>query len=97
MQAVLTLNQLTNATVVPAHAVQTGQDGEFIFVVKPDETVDARPVKAGLAYEGVRVIESGIQPGETVVTEGQLRLTPGVKVTTKTADAANTNSVSAQP
>ncbi|HEY9509270.1 MAG TPA: efflux RND transporter periplasmic adaptor subunit [Verrucomicrobiae bacterium] len=97
VQAVLTLNQLTNATVVPAHAVQTGQDGEFIFVVKPDETVDARPVKAGLTYEGVRVIESGIQPGETVVTEGQLRLTPGVKVTTKTADETKTNSVSAQP
>ncbi len=97
VQAVLTLNQLTNATVVPAHAVQTGQDGEFIFVVKSDETVDARSVKAGLTYEGMRVIESGLQPGETVVTEGQLRLTPGVKVTTKTADETNTNSVSAQP
>lgn len=97
VQAVLTLNEIENATVVPAHAVQTGQDGEFIFVVKSDQTVEARPVKAGITFEDMRVIESGVRPGETIVTDGQLRLTPGVAVTIKTASSSETNSVPAHP
>jgi multidrug efflux system membrane fusion protein len=76
----LTLTSQPNAVLVPAGAVQTGQNGQYIFVVKTDKTVDMRPVVAGMTVEGETVIEKGIAPGETVVTDGQLRLSPGAKV-----------------
>ncbi len=76
----LRLAEDENATVVPTQAVQTGQNGDYIYVVKPDMTVDQRTVKVGRAVGGETVILSGIQPGDTVVTDGQLRLIPGVKV-----------------
>jgi multidrug efflux system membrane fusion protein len=79
----LTLSELTNAVVVPSQAVQTGQAGEFIYVVKPDQTVDERPVTIGITYQDEAVVQSGLQAGETVVTDGQLRLAPGVKVSIK--------------
>ena len=63
--------------------MQTGQDGEFIFVVKPDDTVEARPISAGITYDGQRIITSGLKPGETVVTDGQVKLTAGAKVSVK--------------
>ena len=85
VQASLTLSNLTGTTVVPSQALQTGQDGEFIFVVKPDDTVDARPVTAGIIYDGLQVVTSGLNPGETVVTDGQVRLKPGTKVSAKEA------------
>jgi multidrug efflux system membrane fusion protein len=66
--------------VVPSQAVQTGQNGQFIYVVKPDHTVEQRSVVAGLTYQGVTVIETGLAAGETVVTDGQLRLAPGMSV-----------------
>jgi membrane fusion protein, multidrug efflux system len=91
VQATLTLSNLAGVTVVPSQAVQTGQNGEYIFVVKPDQTVEARPVVAGLTYDGAQVISSGLQPGETVVIDGQVRLKPGANVEVKTADA-ETNS-----
>ena len=81
----LTLSDLTNIVVVPSQAVQTGQNGQFIYVVKPDKTVEERPVTIGITYEGQTVIEKGIQAGETVVTDGQLRLSPGTAVTVKNA------------
>jgi len=77
----LQLMTLAGATVVPSQAVQTGQDGQFVFVVKADQTVEQRPVKTGATADQDVVITKGLQPGETVVTEGQLRLEPGVKVT----------------
>jgi len=86
----LRLSELTNAVVVPSQAVQTGQNGEFIYVVKPDQTVDERPVTIGITYQDETVVKSGVQAGETVVTDGQLRLEPGVKVTIKN-DAPSTN------
>jgi len=82
VQTTLTLNTLTNATVVPAQALQSSQSGDFVFVVRPDSTVQKRSVVAGLSRAGRIVIESGLQAGETVVTDGQLRLTEGAKVTT---------------
>jgi len=87
VQVSLSLSNLVNATVVPSQAVQNSQNGEFVFVVKPDETAEARPVVAGVTYDALRVILSGVQPGETVVTDGQLRLTPGAKVAIKTPEA----------
>lgn len=80
---VITLKNLPDAVVVPSQTVQTGQQGAFVFVVKPDSTADIRPVKTGVTYDGMTVIESGLQPGETVVTDGQMRLSPGAQVTVK--------------
>jgi multidrug efflux system membrane fusion protein len=81
----LTLSDLTNAVAVPSSAVQTGQNGEYIYVVKPDQTVEARPVTIGITYQDETVVQKGLKAGETVVTDGQLRLAPGVKVAIKTA------------
>jgi multidrug efflux system membrane fusion protein len=81
--------------VVPTQAVQTGQNGEYTYVVKPDQTVDERPIVVGISYGGETVVEKGIQAGETVVTDGQLRLAPGVVVgdNTKTNLDEGTNSL----
>jgi multidrug efflux system membrane fusion protein len=75
------LDTLKNATLVPSQAVQVSQGGPFVFVVKPDNTVDLRPVNPGQRQEGdLTVIESGVKAGETVVVTGQLALSPGAKV-----------------
>jgi membrane fusion protein, multidrug efflux system len=88
----LTLSELTNVIVAPSPAVQTGQNGEYIYVVKPDRTVEERPVKIGITYDDETVVESGVKTGETVVTDGQLRLAPGVKASIKGSGEAATNS-----
>jgi multidrug efflux system membrane fusion protein len=87
VQTTLTLSNLTHATIVPAGAVQSSQSGDFVFVVKSDATVQKRPVVTGLSRQGMTVIQSGVQPGETVVTDGQLRLTEGAPVTVPNAPA----------
>jgi membrane fusion protein, multidrug efflux system len=75
------LDTLKNATLVPAQAVQVSQSGPFVFVVKPDNTVELRPVKPGQRQEGdLTVVENGVKPDETVVVTGQLALAPGAKV-----------------
>lgn len=74
------LGMLENATVVPNQAVQTGQDGSFVYVVKEDRSVENRPVTLGLRNGMDLVINKGLTPGETIVTEGQLRIAPGLKV-----------------
>jgi membrane fusion protein, multidrug efflux system len=76
----LRLSEWTNAVVVPTPAVQNSQNGEMVFVVKADQTVEMRPVKTSLRQEGETVVTEGLRPGETVVTDGQLRLTPGARV-----------------
>jgi len=78
--AVLTLDTIQGATVVPSEAVQAGQQGQFVFVIKPDKTAEIRPVKVGAVFGKKSVIESGVAPGETVVTDGHLRLFPGAHV-----------------
>jgi multidrug efflux system membrane fusion protein len=88
LNVTLTLGQLTNAAVVPSQAVQTGQNGEYVFVVKPDATVEKRPVTLGPVRGAETVIQSGVMPGEKVVTDGQLRLVPGAKVNDRTAGEA---------
>jgi multidrug efflux system membrane fusion protein len=74
------LDTLKNATLVPSQAVQVSQSGPFVFVVKPDNTVDLRPVKPGQRQEGDLTVIAGVKPGETVVVTGQLALSPGAKV-----------------
>jgi len=78
--AVLTLDTIRNATLVPAEAVQAGQQGQMIYVVKQDSTAEPRVVTVGRTFGQKMVIEKGIAPGETVVTDGHLFLYPGAKV-----------------
>jgi multidrug efflux system membrane fusion protein len=80
----LRLAMLSHATVVPTQAVQTGQDGQYVFVVKADSTVEQRPIVTAQKMDQDTVIEKGLKPGETVVTEGHLRLESGTHVTTDT-------------
>jgi multidrug efflux system membrane fusion protein len=82
LNVVLRLTTQPNAVTVPNEAVQNGQDGQFIYVVKADHTVEARPVTTGPRVDQDLVITQGIEAGETVVTEGQLRLQPGSLVQT---------------
>jgi membrane fusion protein, multidrug efflux system len=76
---VLQLATIPSAIVIPAQALQTGQKGEYVFVVKPDMMVDLRPVTVGEATGSNVVIRSGLKAGEKVVTDGQLRLYPGAR------------------
>jgi len=76
----LRLTTRNNAVVVPNQAVQTGQDGTYVYVVGEDRAVSVRPVKTGPRIDQDMVIDDGLKGGETVVTEGQLRLQPGSKV-----------------
>lgn len=76
----LRLTTRPKALVVPNQAVQSGQDGTFVYVVKPDRTVAAAKVVTGPRVDQDLVIESGLSDGDTVVTEGQLRLAPGSRV-----------------
>jgi membrane fusion protein, multidrug efflux system len=76
----LRLAEDENATVVPSQAVQTGQSGDIIWVVRTDKTVEQRTVKVGRTVGAESVILSGVHPGETVVTDGQLRLIPDMRV-----------------
>jgi len=76
----LTLTTRNDAVVIPSIAIQVGQEGQFVFVVKPDMTVESRPVVAGMSIGEDVVIDKGLAAGENVVTEGQLRLIPGAKV-----------------
>ena len=85
VQVSLTLEDLTNVVVVPSQAVQTGQNGQFLYAVKADQTVEERTITAGITYQGMTVVAHGLAPGETVVTDGQLRLVPGVKVNVKSS------------
>jgi membrane fusion protein, multidrug efflux system len=80
VRVILKLTTQRDAITVPNEAVQTGQAGSFVYVVKEDRSVESRPVKVGARVENDMVIDSGLEAGETVVTEGQLRLAPGSKV-----------------
>jgi membrane fusion protein, multidrug efflux system len=79
----LTLEERPNIIVVPSQAVQSGQNGTYVFVVKPDMTVRLQPVTTGDTVEGKTVIERGLSAQETVVTDGQMLLVPGAPVRIK--------------
>jgi multidrug efflux system membrane fusion protein len=87
VQVRLILDNLKDAKLVPGAAVQIGQNGPYVFVVKPDSTLELRPVKPGQNHGDLTVISDGVRPGETVVVSGQLQLSPGVKVVAKEADS----------
>ena len=76
----LTLQTLSNATVVPATAVNQGPSGAYAYVVGAGDKVSARPLKIGATHDQVTVIQSGLNVGETVVTDGQMQLKPGMTI-----------------
>ena len=80
---VLTLSATPNTVVVPALAIASGQNGNYVFIVKSDNTVDSRPVVTGKTIQGETIVQKGLQPGETVVVDGQIRLAPGMSITIK--------------
>jgi multidrug efflux system membrane fusion protein len=79
----LILNERPDTIVVPSEAIQTGADGSYVFVVDRKMKVSSRPVVVGASEDGQTVVERGLKSGETVVTDGQLRLVPGAHVTIK--------------
>ncbi len=80
VNVVLELSSRPDVVVIPAQAVQTGQKGQYVYVVKDDLTVEYRDVVTGITTDNEVVIGQGLQPGEKVVTDGQLRLAPGALV-----------------
>lgn len=76
----LKLTDEAGRVVIPSRAVQTGQSGQYVFVVKQDNTVEVRNITIARSSALETIIEKGLQPGETVVTDGQLRLVPGATV-----------------
>lgn len=76
----LDLGEQHNVLTVPSEAVQSSQQGDYVFVVKPDMTVDPRQIKTGTTANGETEVQQGLSAGETVVTDGQVRLVPGSKV-----------------
>jgi multidrug efflux system membrane fusion protein len=88
VNVLVTLAADPNAIVVPAVAVQSGQQGDYVFVVKPDQSVEYRKVTVERTVDSNTVIRQGLTPGETVVTDGQLRLTAGTRVSIKDDEGA---------
>jgi multidrug efflux system membrane fusion protein len=90
----LTLSELPDAVLVPSQAVQTGAEGSYVFVIDPTMKAAIRKVAVGDTIEGNTVIQSGLGGGETIVTDGQLRLMPGATVMIKNADTATARAAS---
>ncbi len=82
---VLTLTTQPDAIIVPSQAIQTGQGGQYVFVIKPDLTAELRPVVVNRTLNNESIIEKGVKDGEKVVTDGQLQLVPGAKVEVKSS------------
>src|SRR6202012_4057449 len=76
----LRLNEERDVLAVPAQAIQTGQQGDYVFVAKSDMTVDVRKVNVGQTVNNKTQVLQGLSAGETVVIDGQVRLVPGTKV-----------------
>jgi membrane fusion protein, multidrug efflux system len=85
VQVRLRLSFDPHALVVPSSAVQSGPQGQYVYVIAPNRTAELRPVKVGRTERDVTVIRQGLKNGEEVVTDGQLRLTPGARVSIKPA------------
>jgi membrane fusion protein, multidrug efflux system len=84
VKVLLTIAQETNSLLVPSQAIQAGQNNQFVYVVKSDQTVEARTISTRRALDNETVVE-GVKPGEVVVTDGQLRLVPGARIQIKDA------------
>src|SRR2546422_2926654 len=88
VDAYLTLKTQSNALVIPSQAIQNGQQGTFVYVIKDDNTVEARTITTSETQQpGQVIVQKGLAAGERIVTDGQLRLVPGAKVQIKQAAA----------
>jgi multidrug efflux system membrane fusion protein len=85
VNASVTVSDRPKAIVVPAQAIQTGQSGQFVFVVRTNKSVEIRPVTTTQQIDQVAIVDRGIAAGEMVVTDGQVNLTPKSKVAIKQA------------
>jgi multidrug efflux system membrane fusion protein len=83
VNVVVKLATQSNAILISSQAIQTGQEGQIVFVVKPDLTAEVRQVQVERSFNGNVIVTQGLKPGELVVTDGQLRLVPGAKVEIK--------------
>jgi multidrug efflux system membrane fusion protein len=83
VNVVVTLANRPDALVVPSQAVQMGQEGQYLYVVKPDRKVEMRPVVVAMTVAGETVLQKGVKAGEVVVIDGQFRLAPGAEVEVK--------------
>jgi membrane fusion protein, multidrug efflux system len=83
VKVLLNLSEQPNAVVIPFQAIQSGQDQQLVFVVKPDRTVEVRPVVVSRTLNGEAVVDKGLKPGETIVTDGQFLLSQGTRVQIK--------------
>jgi len=92
VNVVLTLTTQPHAIIVPSQAIQTGQEGQYVFVVKPDLTVELRPVVVNRTLSNESIVEKGLQDGEKVVTDGQLQLVPGAKIEVKSGPGSSEKS-----
>ncbi len=79
VEVAIRLKELPDAIVMPAEALQTGPEGTFVYVARPDQTVEVRRVATRSLGNQKLLVDSGLQPGEQVVTDGQLRLAPGAR------------------
>jgi membrane fusion protein, multidrug efflux system len=79
----LTLTSEPNILVIPSQAIQTGLEGQYVFIARPDQTVESRPIGVGRTYDDYTVIVKGLRAGEQVVTDGQFQLVPGAKIQIK--------------
>lgn len=86
---ILTLTVQRDVVVIPSQAIQNGQQGQYVYVMRSDLTVESRPITVGMTLGAETVVAKGIAPGEKVVTDGQLRLVPGARVEAKPAAAAD--------
>lgn len=93
----MTLHKLTDVVLVPNEAVQQGAEGNFLYVVKQDNTVEPRKIEVQASYRGMAAIGKGVAADETVVTDGQLRLSPGATVKIKTESTGATPAAAPTP
>jgi multidrug efflux system membrane fusion protein len=92
----LDLTERSDAVVVPSQAVLTGQNGQYVYVVKPDMSVEPRPVVTSITYQDFTVVDKGLSAGESVVIDGQLQLVPGAKVEVKPQPGSAANEAAKQ-
>lgn len=83
VNVVLTIGLMRDSIVIPLKAVQTGQEGQYVYVINQENTAEIRQIVTGLRYDDSVVVEKGLNVGETIVIDGQFRLTPGAKVEIK--------------
>jgi multidrug efflux system membrane fusion protein len=91
----LLVDTLKNATVMPDDAVQHGTDGLYVFVVAEGNKADVRKIKIGPSTDGKTLVESGLNPGEQVVTRGQYRVQPGSPLAVNVANSGQPSPVKA--